>query len=51
MICPKSRKYVLVIFRRIFKNFGAFFWPFFGTLVRKAKHKKAAPGIDLNSNM
>ena len=30
-----------------FLNIGPFFGPFLGTVVKNAKHKKVAPGIDL----
>ena len=42
-----SGKMILVIFRR-FLNFGPFFGPFLGTLVKNAKHKKFAPCIYLH---
>ena len=44
MIIPKNGHFVLVIFWR-FLNFGLFFVPFLGTKVKKANHKKVAPGI------
>ena len=47
MRCPKSGNYDLVIFR-CFLNFGPFFEPFLGTVVKNTKHEKIAPGIDLN---
>ena len=43
----KNRNYDLVIFWRFF-NLGPLFGPFLGTVVKNAKHKKVAPGIDLN---
>ena len=46
--CPPSGNYNLVIFRH-FLNFGSFFGPFLGTVVKNAKHRKVAPGNSLKT--
>ena len=44
-IFPNTCRYILCFGH--FFNFGPFFGPFSGTIVKNAKYKKVAPGIDL----